>query len=362
MSTIASPGVTISPMHVPARLDADDAADFHAVVALSNAVYRAETGLDDYDTTAEELLPHWRESTDTVNRTLLARENAEIVGAVTIGHAVAEPTSAEIEVLVLPNLWGRGIEQMLVDAAEDAVRALGRHVMQTYSLHRPDPGASPLAPATGWGRISTSPLARLLGGNGYVLEQVERSSAFDLQADPAPLQRMLAEATAIAGQDYRVVAWSLPTPSHLQDGYAWVLSRMSTDVPSGGLAIDEEIWDAERVARRDQQLLDGGQTVSVVGVEHVPTGTLAAFNELVIGDDPAGVTHQYNTLVLKEHRGHRLGQIVKCANILRWRELAPHSPRIVTFNAEENRPMLGINEAMGFRPIAYAGAWQKKLS
>lgn len=354
--------LAITEMVVPTSLDSPDAADFHAMVELNNAVCLSDTGMNDLARTAEELLPHWQDRTDDVNRTFIAREGNRIVGAVTVCSAVAETTSAEVDLMVLPEHWGRGVEQALLERAEREVRAEGRRVLQAWTLHRPERGTEPLTPRTGWGSLSATPHARLLSQSGYTLEQVERASSLDLGADDAQLRGMLADAMAEAGADYRLVSWTLPTPPHLREGYAWALSRMSTDAPSGDLDVDEEVWDAERIARRDARFAAGGLTVSVTAIEHVPTGALAAFNELVIGAEPEGVTHQYCTLVLKEHRGHRLGIAVKCANVLRWRTIAPDSPRITTFNAEENRPMLDINEAMGFVPVSYSGAWQKRLS
>lgn len=354
-------GLTITEMTVPESPAGQAAEEFRTVVALGNRVCLNDSGLNDFAATPKELLSQWRDRTDYINRVFVARVDGEVVGAVRVCHALAEQTSAEVDLMVLPQNWGRGVEVALLDQAEDEVHRLGRRIVQAWTLHPADASAASLSPRTGFGRITATPYARLLADRGYELEQVERSSAFDLAADAAPIQRMLEEALGAAGAEYRIVEWTLPTPPELREGYAWALSRMSTDVPAGGLEIDEETWDADRLRRRDAQFDEGGQTVSVTAALHVPTGALAAFNELVIGADPTDVTHQYCTLVLKEHRGHRLGIAVKCANILRWRAIAPLSPRISTFNAEENRPMLAINEAMGFTPSAYSGAWQKRL-
>lgn len=71
---------------------------------------------------------------------------------------------------------------------------------------------------------------------------------------------------------------------------------------------------------------------------------------------------QDDTIVLVEHRGHRLGMLLKAANLAQLERLRPGHPSIVTYNAEENRHMLTVNEALGFEPFVYEGAWRKDLA
>ncbi|WP_426183380.1 GNAT family N-acetyltransferase [Microbacterium sp. TWP3-1-2b2] len=354
--------IIITDLVVPERLDSAEAAEFHAMVTIGNRQAELDAGIDDLSETAEELLPSWRDQTDRSQRGFIARRHGEIVGAAYLSTANDErATSADTGVMVTPAHWGDGVEQALLERVEQTARELGRSSVQSWTLHPAASNGRMLTPTTGWGRVSTTPLSELLIAHGYVLEQVERNSVLPLDRPLTMVAEKLRAAIAFAGDDYRVVSWTLPTPEHLRAGYADVISRMATDVPSGDLDIDEEVWDADRVVRHDRNIADGGQMLSVTAVEHSPTGRLVAFNELVIGADRSGVTHQFGTLVVKEHRGRRLGTIVKCANLLRWRDIAPGSPKVSTFNAEENRPMLDINEAIGFVPASYAGGWQKKL-
>jgi GNAT superfamily N-acetyltransferase len=353
--------LTITRVAVPASLEDPDAADFIALADVFNRAMEHDLGLDHLKWVASESLPGWLDQTYRVQRGYLATRDGTPVGALQISAQCEEgATTLEFDLLAVPEARGEGVERALLEQLLSDAAELGRSSLQTWSVH--PLGESPtIAAPTGFGAVPLDEQSRFLLGAGFTLRQVERNSSYPLTADPEPVQRMLEEAQQHAGPDYRLVTWTSPTPTAFEESFAWVVSRMSTDVPMGGMDAVEEVWDAERIRRRDARLHAAGLTISVAAIVHEPTHRIVAYNELGIGADLSRPTSQWGTLVIREHRGHRLGTIVKCANILRWRGLVPTSPFITTFNAEENRPMLDVNEAVGFTPLTVAGAWELRV-
>ena len=153
--------------------------------------------------------------------------------------------------------------------------------------------------------------------------------------------------------------WRDRAPDEHVEGLAVLETRMSTDAPSGEVDYREDVWTVERVRDHERRIAEANHGFLVVAAQHVATGELAGFTMLEYVLDEDEPVFQEDTIVLSEHRGHRLGMLLK-ADMLQW--LAAERPaarRVHTWNAEENAYMLGINVALGFRPVGVAGMWQR---
>jgi hypothetical protein len=65
--------------------------------------------------------------------------------------------------------------------------------------------------------------------------------------------------------------------------------------------------------------------------------------------------------VTREHRGHRLGALLKL-EMLRWlAEAQPQLESIDTWNAESNDHMIEVNRALGYEVVGRALAFQRAV-
>lgn len=359
---MAVAGFEIDELHLPETLDAPGGADFAAMVGVHNAVEAAIYGTDLLALRAEELLPQYRFQQYDRRRIFLARSGGAVVGRGMLEWSTDEDDPASWFVVeVLPEHRRRGIGTALADTVERLHAESGRHVLQGFVPHAfSAEGEDALVPPTGFGSVPASdPGARFLLARGMTLEQVSRGSVLRLPVDPSVLAAHRGRAEAVGGDDYRVLLWSGPTPEELRTDVAALYTRMSTAEPLAGLVVIEARWDEARVVDEEEALQGGGRILLTAAAEHVPSGRLVAFTRLSVPADRSRPTEQEETLVLDDHRGRRLGMLLKAANLQYLAEQAPETPVVFTFNAEENRHMLRVNEALGFTPIGYEGSWKK---
>ncbi|TFD30017.1 GNAT family N-acetyltransferase [Cryobacterium cryoconiti] len=350
----------IEELTVPAAPQAPGWADFVAANGVRNTVEAEAYGTVDLELTADEVLPGWLNQRWEPKRLFVARTEGRIVGH---GHYETLPEDsadhAWLAVGVLPEYRGRGIGTALADRLEAVAHSEGRSVQIVYAPS-PDAPGERLPSPTGFGSVPLdNPEVRFLQRRGYLLEQVVRASRLPLPVDPVQLRRLGDLAALHAGPDYSVVQWIDRTPPVWLPDLAVLYSRMSTDAPSAGLAEPEQRWTPERVSQEEQKVAASPRTTLTSAVLHGPSGHLVGFTELEVPAELGRAVSQEDTLVLREHRGRRLGMLLKIANLeLLTLERTGH-PSVLTYNAEENRHMLTVNEAIGFAPMGYEGAWRR---
>jgi len=365
---------TLRRLTVPESLDAPDGWLLRGAVEAEHAAHQDAWGNLDLARTEHEVLTILRHQRYLRRERLVAvagpetdatPDPARVLGSAALSLPVDNNThSAHLEISVRPSARRQGIGTALHDAAVPVARAAGRTTLTTSTDQRsePAPGPATITPSTGSGLVrSTDDGVRFALAHGFELEQVTRYSVLDVPLGPSSLAAHHASARAAAGDDYRIVTWDDPCPDEWVDQLAELETRMSTDAPGGGLDLQEDRWDAERVRATEAELRERGMRHSVAAAVHVPTGALAAFSAFKRPSWTDEFVHQHDTLVLAEHRGRRLGMLVKTANLQRLATEQPGARRIGTWNAEENAHMLGINVALGFRPSGGSGEWQARI-
>ena len=291
-------------------------------------------------------------SVDEVRQAFAAVDGSRCVGSLEVRWSRHDnPDQALVWLSVHPDHTRQGVGTALLAHAEEVVRAAARHVLVASSeapCDGPDP-AVPFAQAHGYAlaRSSLCSLLRLPDDRGW------RAGLASLAAGRG------AASCADPGNYLVESALDFPPPGWWE-GMAAVQSQMATDAPAGELDLEEEHWDATRMGRMVTTLIDMGRRVATTAAFDA-SGVMVALTLLAVQTTPPDLALQNTTLVLREHRGRRLGMRVKAANLLLVAKQLPQVRRVRTLNAEDNVPMLTVNKALGFVPEGVERDWQMRL-
>ncbi|MGW0436714.1 GNAT family N-acetyltransferase [Micromonospora sp. NPDC003197] len=275
---------------------------------------------------------------------------------VTVGHISIElPTienteNAGFELHVHPSYRRRGVGRALYEHACRVVAERGRKRIVGGII-----SALPGGPTRS---EAGSAFAAAMGATAALTEVRRR---LDVTAvDQAELDRLWTEAWSRA-EGYSLVQWVGKTPEAYLDDVAYLDGRLLKDAPMGDLEWEPTKTDADRIQAAEQALALRGVRHYHSGMRHEASGRLVAWSLLNFAATSPWHAYQQITIVDPEHRGHRLGAIVKIAN-LRYALAAEPELRVVdTWNAATNDHMISINEAMGFRPVDNSIEWQLTL-
>ena len=351
---------SISRLTVPDSIDSPDAADFIGMAEVRNTVEAEQRGSSVNPNAAAELLPNWKDESSPM-RGLVAKVDGRVVARGNLALPV-DASECWAAVSVLSDFRGRGIGSALYESLERMARDEGRTTVQ-HQADFPTGVAGDTIPApTGFGSVPVSlPSTRFLQRYGFSLEQVGRMSGLSLPVEPGVFSSLLGEALA-ASAEYRTVTWQGPTPEEWLDAVALMRTRMSTETPNAGIEQTEDVWTAERVRSYDELLAESPRVVLTTIAVHATTGEPAGYTDLDVPTGSDRPVDQWDTLVLREHRGHRLGMLLKLTNLRELTARFPESQFVETMNAEDNRHMLDVNETIGFVPVSYGARWKKDIS
>lgn len=195
-------------------------------------------------------------------------------------------------------------------------------------------------------------------GYSVVEENVERE--LDWPPPPGELQRRATEFLPKA-REYEILSWRGAAPEELLAGRAHLSAIMPVEVPDAGYGVEEERWDEARVRHHEQRTDEMGRDLFVAVARHRPSGDLAGFSELTVSREHPATAYQWDTLVARAHRGHRLGALMKIAAMQELERGAYRTQRIMTSNNSLNTAMIAVNEALGYYPTGGIVTWHKPL-
>jgi GNAT superfamily N-acetyltransferase len=243
-------------------------------------------------------------------------------------------TQGIAEITVDPLSRRRGIGRALYAAAVERMRAAGRSVL--------------ILEARGG-----SAGERFLDALGLEVGPGEQLRHQDVTAlDWAVLDELYADALTQAA-DYEIREIPPEAPDDMLTELIAVISAVN-DAPMDVRHAEPDRYPPERIRAYEAGEAGIGRIGYRLVARHTPTGVFAGYTGVGVDAERPWYATQYITSVRAEHRGHRLGLLLKIAMTRLLRDREPALRTISTWNSPDNAHMIAVNETLGYRLV---GDW-----
>lgn len=280
-------------------------------------------------------------------RTFLAAvDDGETVGVADLGGSVGDNEHvAEVEINVRADHRRRGVGRALWEEADRRRRADGRTSVS---------GEVCLPVGVTPGTSAAYAFADALG-----FSTVHREDQLVLRL-PVDEDYVAAVSAAVEGRatSYEIVTWRNRCPDDHVAAFCEMKTTMSNDVPVGELDYQPIVYDEGRLRTQEQRAARSFDQL-IAAARDPRTGNLVGYSQLYL---PHGEDYviQDDTLVMPDHRGHRLGTALKLATLEILLRDHPERSRIHTWTDPENLAMYRTNTALGFRVAERMHEMQRK--
>lgn len=251
--------------------------------------------------------------------------------------------TAWLTLLVRPVHRRQGVGLRALELAFEQCRGRGRDLVAFW----------------GWDSPALRALAARAGFEEKSLE-VRRAQDLDGSRDERARIEDLHRQAATAAADYELIRISGRTPEALLPDVLAITESIN-DAPTDDLEVEDEVFDLDRVRAYEQGQIDGGHRLLRLVARHRATGEPAGHTVVAVDAEQPAWAEQHDTTVVRAHRGHRLGLLLKTGMLLWLAEDEPQVRHVLTENAASNTFMIAVNEAIGMREVGRTPVFQRRI-
>jgi GNAT superfamily N-acetyltransferase/predicted GNAT family acetyltransferase len=230
-----------------------------------------------------------------------------------------------LELLVKPGLRRRGLGRQMV------AMAARRAYLEGFST-------------IGVEVVGGTPAIAFFESLGFEREYVETRSVLNLAS--VDWQSLGEMANGIA-PGYRVEYHPGGPTEALIEAYAEAKLEAQVD---DDLDLAPRSSDPQRLRDSLQTLHKRGHKPYIVLAIHEATGVVAGLTEVVVPAQHPERADQYDTIVVRDHRGYGIDRALKARMLFELRAAEPELREVQTWNAHNNESMLKVNAELGYQP------------